>query len=66
MPPSLGRKKGGSQSVRPGAAKAPRSSPSPLITVFLSPLLSKVLRPTKVNSSKKRSGKASSTNSRND
>ena len=37
-------KKGGLASVRPGAARAPRSSLSPLVTVFLSPLLSKALR----------------------
>jgi transposase len=37
-------KKGASPSARPSAAKAPRSSLSPLVTVFLSPLLSKALR----------------------
>jgi len=36
-------KKGALASVRPSAAKAPRSSLSPLVTVFLSPLLSKAL-----------------------
>ena len=36
-------KKGASPSVRPGAARAPRSSLSPLATVFLSPSLSKAL-----------------------
>src|SRR5690348_6588699 len=48
-----GAKKGGSPWAPPSAAKAPRSSPSPLITVFLSPLVSKVLRRSKANSSKK-------------
>jgi hypothetical protein len=37
-------KKGALQSVPPSAARAPRSSLSPLVTVFLSPLLSKALR----------------------
>ena len=37
-------KKGASRSVRPSAARAPRLSLSPLVTVFLSPLLSKALR----------------------
>ena len=37
-------KKGASRSAQPGAARAPRSSLSPLITVFLSPYLSRVLR----------------------
>jgi transposase len=37
-------KKGASPSARPSAARAPRSSLSPLLTVFLSPLLSKALR----------------------
>lgn len=37
-------KKGALPSVRPGAARAPRSSLSPLVMVFLSPLLSKALR----------------------
>jgi len=44
--------------------KGTKSSPSALITVFLSPLVSKALRPTKASSSKKSSVKASSTNSR--
>src|ERR1700736_6013310 len=61
-----GAKKGGSRLVLPNAAKAPRSSPSALIPVFLSPLVSKALRRTKASSSKKSSGKASSTNFRND
>jgi len=37
-------KKGASPSAPRGAARAPRSSPSPLVTVFLSPYLSKALR----------------------
>ena len=37
-------KKGASLSVRPSAARAPRSSLSPLVMVLLSPLLSKALR----------------------
>ena len=37
-------KKGASPSARPSAARAPRSSLSPLVTVFLSPYLSKALR----------------------
>ena len=37
-------KKGASQSAPRGAARAPRSSLSPLATVFLSPYLSKALR----------------------
>jgi transposase len=37
-------KKGASQSGRLGVARAPRSSLSPLVTVFLSPYLSKALR----------------------
>lgn len=37
-------KKGASQSARPSGARGPRSSLSPLATVFLSPSLSKALR----------------------
>jgi hypothetical protein len=37
-------KKGASRLAPPGAARAPRSSLSPLVTVFLSPSLSKALR----------------------
>lgn len=37
-------KKGALRSARPSAARAPRSSLSPLVTVFLSPYLSKALR----------------------
>jgi transposase len=36
-------KKGASQSARPSGAREPRSSLSPLVTVFLSPLLSTAL-----------------------
>ena len=61
-----GAKKGALRSGPPSVARARRSSPSALITVFLSPLVSKALRHTKASSSKKSSGKASSTNFRND
>jgi transposase len=44
-----GAKKGALRSGPPSAARARRSSPSALITVFLSPLVSKVLRRTKAN-----------------
>ena len=54
-----GAKKGASRSGRPSAARGRKSSLSPMLTVFLSPLLSKALRRTKANSSK-----ASSTPSR--
>jgi hypothetical protein len=37
-------KKGASLLARPSAARAPRSSLSPLVMVFLSPYLSKALR----------------------
>ena len=46
-------KKGGSAWAQPSEAKAPRSRLSPLATVFLSPSVSRRLRPTKANSSKK-------------
>lgn len=36
-------KKGASQPARPSVARAPRSSLSPLVTVILSPFLSKAL-----------------------
>src|SRR6266704_428981 len=45
-----GGKKGASQSGPPNAAKGRKSSLSPMITVFLSPLVSKALRRTKANS----------------
>ena len=54
----LGGEKKGLWWTRPRVATARRSSPSPVIRVFLAPLLSKVLHPTKANSSKKLSGKA--------
>jgi len=59
-----GAKKGASRSGLPDAAKGRKSSLSPMITVFLSPLVSKALRRTKANSSKGSSGTASSTRSR--
>jgi transposase len=42
-------KKGASLSVRPVAVRVPRSSLSPLVTVFLSPLLSTALRQPSAN-----------------
>ena len=57
-------KKGASPSVPRVGARARRSSLSPLITVFHSPYLWKVLRRTKANSSKASSAEASSMNSR--
>lgn len=59
-----GAKKGALPSGPPSAARGRKSSLSPMITVFLSPLVSKVLRRTKANSSKASSDKASSTPSR--
>jgi transposase len=61
-----GAKKGASRSGRPSAARGRKSSLSPMLTVFLSPLLSKALRRTKANSSKASSDTASSTPSRHD
>ena len=61
MPPSRGQKKGASRSDLPSAAKARKSSLAPMVTVFLSPSVSKALRRTKANSSKGSSGTASST-----
>src|SRR5579863_359348 len=61
-----GAKKGASQSGPPNAARGRKSSLSPMITVFLSPLVSKALRRTKANSSTWCSGTASSTPSRRD
>jgi transposase len=61
-----GAKKGASRSGRPSAARGRKSSLSPMLTVFLSPLLSKALRRTKANSSKASSDTASSTASRHD
>jgi transposase len=59
-----GAKKGALPSGPPSVARGRKSSLSPMITVFLSPLVSKVLRHTKANSSKAPSDKASSTPSR--
>ena len=61
-----GAKKGALRSVPPNAARGRKSSLSPMITVFLSPLVSKALRRTKANSSKASSDTASSTSSRRD
>ena len=61
-----GAKKGASRSGPPNAVKERRSSLSPMITVFLSPLVSKALRRTKASSSKGSSGTASSTPSQRD
>ena len=61
-----GANKGASRSGRPNAARERKSSLSPMITVFLSPLVSKALRRTKANSSKASSDTASSTPSRRD
>jgi transposase len=57
-------KKGASPSVPPVAARAPRSWLSPLITVFLSPYLSRALRQPSASLWKKFLPEASSTNSR--
>jgi transposase len=59
-------KKGASPLAQPAAAKAPRSSLSPLITVFLSPYLSKALRQPSAILWKRVLPEASSTNSRRD
>ena len=59
-----GAKKGALPLGPPSAARGRKSSLSPMITVFLSPLVSKVLRRTKANSSKASSDKASLTPSR--
>src|SRR6266852_1502578 len=61
-----GAKKGVLQSGPPGAGKGRKSSLSPMITLFLSPLVSRVLRRTKANSSKEFWDKASSTPSPHD
>src|SRR5438445_9773461 len=47
-----GAKKGASRSGPPNAARGRKSSLSPMITVFLSPLVSKALRRTKASLSK--------------
>jgi hypothetical protein len=59
-----GQKKGVSRSGPPSAAKGRKSSLSPMITVFLSPLVSKALRRMRANSSKASSGTVSSIHSR--
>jgi len=56
-----GAKKGASRSGPPSAVRGRKSSLSPMITVFLSPLVSKALRRTKASLSKASSGTASST-----
>ena len=56
-------KKGALRSALPAGGRARRSSLSPLITVFHSPLLSKALRRQSAISSKTRLPQASSTNS---
>ena len=61
-----GAKKGGSPWGPPSGARARKSSLSPMITVFLSPLVSKALRRMKADWSKESLGTASSTRSRND
>jgi hypothetical protein len=61
-----GAKKGASRSDPPNVAKGRKSSLSPMITVFLSPLVSKALRRTKANLLKASSDTASSTPSRHD
>ena len=53
-------KKGALRSGPPSVAKGRKSSLSPMITVFLSPLVSKALRRMRANSSKASSGTASS------
>ena len=59
-------KKGALPSARPGAARAPRSSLSPLVTVFLSPYLSKALHLPNASLCKLFWPSASSTSSRRD
>ena len=61
-----GAKKGASRSGPPSAVRGRKSSLSPMITVFLSLLLSKALRRTKANLSKRSSGTVSSTPSQRD
>jgi transposase len=56
-------KKGASEWVLPSEAKGRRSRLSPLATVYLSPSVSRLLRLTKANWSKKPSATVSSTNS---
>ena len=59
-------KKGGLESALPSEAKGPRSRLSPLATVFLSPSVSRLLRRTKANWSKRPWDTASWTNFRPD
>ena len=59
-----GAKKGAWRLGPPNAARGRKSSLSPMITVFLSPLVSKALRRMRANSSKACSGTVSSTPSR--
>jgi transposase len=61
-----GAKKGASRSGPPSAAREQKSSRSPMIPVFLSPLVSKALRRTKAGSLKASSDTASSMPSRHD
>jgi hypothetical protein len=61
-----GAKKGASGSGLPNAARGRKSLFSPMITVFLSLLVSKALRRTKANLSKGSSGTVSSTPSQRD
>jgi transposase len=61
-----GAKKGGSRWGPPSAARVRKSSLSPMITVFLSPLVSKALRRMKANSLKESSRTVSSSNSQRD
>ena len=56
-----GAKKGAARSGPPSAARGRKSSLSPMITVFLSPLVSKALRRMRANSSKASWDTASST-----
>ena len=56
-------KKGASGLVLPSEARGRKSRLSPLATVYLSPSVSNLLRPTRANSSKKPWATASSTNS---
>jgi transposase len=61
-----GAKKGASRWGRRSAAKGRKSSLSPMITILLSPFLSKALRRTKASCSKASSDTAPSTASRRD
>src|SRR5450631_3540688 len=61
-----GAKKGGPASGKRSAGRGPRSWQLQTALVFLSPSASQALRPTRSSSSKKRSTRASSTNSPTD